>query len=668
MFDSLIAGASHLLVPANLLFLILGTALGIVFGAIPGLTATMGLALLVPFTFSMEPTTGLLMLAGIYVGAMYGDAIPAILINTPGTPAAIATTFDGYPLAQKGMAQHALVAAAYSSCFGCLVAFIVLVTAAEPLAQMSLKFGPSEYFWLGIFGLTIVSVLSSGNLLQGFMTATIGLLLSSVGMATLSGEVRLTFGFSALQGGIGLAGALIGFFCLPEILSSVIGKQRETWGGKQVQPSMRVIIDTTLDLIKRPILMIRSSLIGLVVGVAPGAGGNIASMVSYSEARRWEKNSSEFGTGTVRGVAASEAANSAMAPGSLIPLLTLGIPGSPPAAVILGALMLHGMQPGNDLFAVYSDVTYSFITGLAVASIAVLVLGTAGSFIYARIINIPSRVLAPLILVMTVVGSYAIRNNLLDVWVMLIFGVVGLALNRLRYQPAPLVLGIILGPYIENGLVQSMMIGGASGSVLSYMTLRPISIFLIILCIVSASWPILQSLRKSSAIRDIKHENVTVKSDGQASNTVYLNSDLIMGIVAMLIAAIVWTKSYGLSHYGNVFIRSAASVLIVLAAIALLKGFIKPDKNRFFESIEERKRIVQALCILVVYVVLIPITGFILASVCFYLLLAMTLQTQPVSFKSSILLVMQSAMVVGVLTLLFSRLLQVPLPAGFWGN
>jgi len=621
MLDNLIAGASHLLVPASLLFLILGTALGIVFGAIPGLTATMGLALLVPFTFSMEPTTGLLMMAGIYVGAMYGDAIPAILINTPGTPAAIATTFDGYPLSQKGMAQHALVAAAFSSCFGCLLAFVVLATAAEPLAQMSLKFGPAEYFWLGIFGLTIVSVLSSGNLLQGFMTASIGLLLSSVGMATLSGEVRLTFGFSAMQGGIGLAGALIGFFCLPEILSSVIGKQRETYGGAQVQPSLRVIIDTTVDLIKRPVLMIRSSLIGLVVGVAPGAGGNIASMVSYSEATRWEKNAEEFGSGTVRGVAASEAANSAMAPGSLIPLLTLGIPGSPPAAVILGALMLHGMQPGNDLFAVYADATYAFIVGLAVASIAVLVLGTAGSFVYARIINVPSRVLAPLILVMTVVGSYAIRNNLLDVWVMLIFGLVGLALVRLKYQPAPLVLGIILGPYIEDGLVQSIMIGGASGSVVSYMTLRPISIFLILLCIVSASWPILSRLKKTAAeytSTDAENSPLVQRlHKQQEKNNSGLNSDLIMGVTALLIAAIVWIQSIGLSYHGNVFIRAAASVLVVLAVTALVKGVVKPDRNRFFQSGQERQRILLAMGLLAGYVLLIPIAGLIAASILF---------------------------------------------------
>ena len=302
------------------------------------------------------------------------------------------------------MAQHALVTAAFASFVGSVLANVVLATSAEPLAEMSLKFGPPEYFWLGIFGLTIISVLSSGNLLKGFIAAAIGLLFSSVGMATLSGDVRLTFGYPELQGGIGLAGALIGFFCLPEILSNVIGRRREHYAGAAVRPSVSVIVETISDLVRRPVLMVRSSLIGLVVGVAPGAGGNIASMVSYSEATRWERDGDEFGKGTIRGVAASEAANSAMAPGSLIPLLTLGIPGSPPAAVILGALMLHGMQPGVELFAAHSSVVYAFIAGLAVAAFAVLLLGTLGSFVYARIVNIPSRALAPAILVLARAG------------------------------------------------------------------------------------------------------------------------------------------------------------------------------------------------------------------------------------------------------------------------
>jgi putative tricarboxylic transport membrane protein len=295
MIDILTTSFSHVFELKNLLFVFIGTGLGIFFGALPGLTATMGLALLVPFTFTMTPTSGLLMLAGIYVGAMYGDAVPAILINTPGTPAAIATTFDGYPLSKKGMAQHALVAAAFASAYGSIVANIFLAFAAEPLAEASLKFGPPEYFWLGIFGLTIIAVLSVGNILKGFLTGILGLLISTVGMATLSGDVRLTFGFPELQGGIELAVALIGIFCLPEILSTAIGRQRETYSGEQVTPNIAVIRDTIFSLLKRPVSILRSSIIGLVVGIAPGAGGNIASMVSYNEAVRWEKNSHEFG-------------------------------------------------------------------------------------------------------------------------------------------------------------------------------------------------------------------------------------------------------------------------------------------------------------------------------------------------------------------------------------
>lgn len=660
MFDGLIAGSAHLLEPANLLFLFFGAALGIVFGAIPGLTATMGLALLVPFTFGMEPVAGLLMLAGLYVGAMYGDAIPAILINTPGTPAAIATTFDGFPLSQKGMAQHALVAAAFASCVGALIANIVLATAAEPLAEMSLKFGPAEYFWLGLFGLTIISVLSSGNLLKGFVTGTIGLLLSTVGMAALSGEVRLTFGFPELQGGIGLAGALIGFFCLPEILSNIIGKRRNAYASEQVQPSMKVIHETVIDLIKQPVLLIRSSLIGLIVGTAPGAGGNIASMVSYSEARRWEKNSHEFGQGTTRGVAASEAANSAMAPGSLIPLLTLGIPGSPPAAVILGALMLHGMQPGSDLFSMHGDVTYAFISGIAVAAIAVLILGLVGSFVYARIVNIPSRALAPVILVMTVLGAFAIRNNLLDVWVMLLFGLIGLILVRLDYQPAPLVLGFILGPYIEDGLIQSMMIGGASGSVLSYMTTRPISMFLIAMCVVSALWPLLSSWRNSRALADDE------ESFDQSVESVPTrwNANTLMGLAALVIAAIVVYKTRDLSLHGAVFDQACAAVLASLGIIMLSIGLWRPVALQFFESIAERNRVLTGVLILFLYLVLLPLTGFIVASCIFYFMLHVNLLVAPRRAGELVRAVLLAVVVVTALYLLFQMVLQVPLPKG----
>jgi len=489
MLDPIVAGLYHVFVPMNFIMLCVGVFMGIVFGALPGLTATMGLALLVPFTFTMSPAAGLIMLAGIYVGAMYGDAIPAVLINTPGTPAAIATTFDGFPLSQKGMAQHGLVAAAFASSYGSLVANVVLATAAPPLAAFSLKFGPPEYFWLGIFGLTIIASLSSGSMLKGFLAGAVGLLLSAVGMAPIGGDVRLTFGFPELQAGIELIVALIGFFCLPEILSSVIGQRRAAYTEKTVKPKFSVIREVILDLLKRPGLMMRSAVVGTVVGFAPGAGGNIASMVSYNEACRWDRHPEDFGKGTIKGVAASEAANSAMAPGSLIPLLTLGIPGSPPAAVILGALMLHGMRPGVELFTSHASVTYAFIMGLLVAAFLVTLIGSFGSFFFARIINIPSRFLAPAIIFMTVLGSYAIRNNVLDIWVMFVFGIVGYISSKLKFHPAPIVLGLILGPFVEEGLVQSILAGQATGGVFKYMVFRPISLILIAMSLLSALWP-----------------------------------------------------------------------------------------------------------------------------------------------------------------------------------
>jgi len=495
MLEHIAAGFIHVFEPWNLVFLFIGVGCGIIIGALPGLTATMGLALLVPFTFTMEPAMGLIMLGGIYVGSMYGDAIPAVLINTPGTPAAIATTFDGFPLSQKGMAQHALIAAAFASSFGSIIANIVLAAAAPPLAEASLKFGPPEYFWLGVFGLTIIATLAAESLIKGLLAGALGLLLSAVGMSPIGGDIRLTFGSTEMQAGIELIVALIGFFCLPEILSNLIGKRRAAYTAEKIVPKFSVIADVISSLLKRPGLMLRSSAIGSIIGVAPGAGGNIASLVSYNEAVRWDRHPEEFGKGTIKGVAASEAANSAMAPGSLVPLLTLGIPGSPPAAVILGALMLHGMRPGHELFSTHAGITYAFIMSMLVAAFMVTIIGSFGSFVYARILNIPSRYLAPAILFMTILGSYSIRNNIIDIWIMFLFGVVGFVSNRLKFHPAPIVLGMILGPFVEEGLVQSMLLGKAAGGVLKYMTLRPISITLIAMCVLSALWPVYASWR-----------------------------------------------------------------------------------------------------------------------------------------------------------------------------
>ncbi|GIR80179.1 MAG: hypothetical protein CM15mP81_16890 [Alphaproteobacteria bacterium] len=639
-----------------MLLIIFGTFLGIVFGSMPGLTATMGLALLVPFTFGMEPAAGLIMLAGIYVGAMYADAIPAILINTPGTPAAIATTFDGFPLAQKGKAQQALVTAAFASFVGSVIANIVLATLAEPLAELSLKFGPPEYFWLGIFGLTIISVLSSGSLLKGYLTGFIGLILSAVGMASLSGDARLTFGFPELQSGISLAGALIGFFCLPEILSTIIGKGQDNYTGEKIRPSLKILFATIFDLLKMPFLLIRSALIGLIVGIAPGAGGNIASMVSYSEATRWDKNPEEFGKGTIRGVAASEAANSAMAPGSLIPLLTLGIPGSPPAAIILGALMLHGMQPGVDLFATYGGITYTFMMGLFVAAFAILIFGSLGSFLFSLLINIPAKSLAPVILLMTVLGSYAIRNNLLDVWVMLIFGGIGFFLNKLSYHPAPLVLGFILGPYIEEGLVQSTMIGGAKGGVVFYMISSPISIVLIGLCVITALWPIL--FRRRVLENQNKEEQETTHGS--------LNADVVMGLITLCMTAIVAWSIVDLSFYGVLFVNFCVYCTAILGIAIIFKGFFAPKKINIFFNVEEQNRVIVGFLIIAGFILFIQFIGFYISSAIFIFLMNSYLNKEKMNLKNILISFCQSILITTLAYYLFVDILYVPLPTEYY--
>ena len=653
MYEGMINGLSQALEGWNLLLIIFGTFMGIIFGSMPGLTATMGLALLVPFTFGMEPAAGLIMLAGIYVGAMYADAIPAILINTPGTPAAIATTFDGFPLAQKGKAQQALVTAAVASFFGSVVANLVLAAFAEPLAEISLKFGPPEYFWLGIFGLTIISVLSSGSLLKGYLAGFIGLIFSAVGMASLSGDVRLTFGFPELQSGISLAGALIGFFCLPEILSTIIGKGKETYSGEKIKPSIKVLYETIISLGKMPFLLLRSALIGLFVGIAPGAGGNIASMVAYGEASRWDKNPEDYGKGTIKGVAASEAANSAMAPGSLIPLLTLGIPGSPPAAIILGALMLHGMQPGVELFSTYGGITYTFMMGLFIAAFAILIFGSLGSFLFSRLITIPARSLAPVILLMTVLGSYAIRNNLLDVWVMLVFGGIGFFLTRLSYHPAPLVLGFILGPYIEEGLVQSTMIGGAKGGVVWYMISSPISLFLISLCAITALWPIFFRAQSS-----FKPQTVISTAKGR------INSDVLVGFISLCLITVVFWSTRGLSFYGVIFVNFCVFCTTILGLVIIFRGFVKPNKSNLFDNHNERNRVSLGFLLITGFIILIPIIGFLGSSLIFIVSMQIFLTGTTFTLRGASISVAQAVIITIVAYYLFSIILMVPLPTG----
>ena len=486
----MLGGLSSMLAPHMVLTIALSTLGGAIVGGLPGLTATMAVALLVPFTFTLGPAVGLVAIGGIYVGAMYGGSIPACLINTPGTPSALATTFDGFPLTRRGKGQHALVAAGIASAAGAFIGGLALLLLSPPLAEFSLRFGPPEFFWIGMFALTMIASLASGSLWKGLAGGALGMLFGTIGIAPALAHARFTFGVPGLLGGLSMVASLVGLFAIPQALRLVEG-HRERPRIVEYRESRGVFAAVARELVLRPMTLIRSSVIGTIVGILPAAGSPIALLLSYNEAVRWSRHPEEFGKGAVEGVAASEAAANAAAPASMIPLLALGVPGSPPAAVALGALLLHGLRPGRSLYAEHADIVYTFIWSTILAGLVIMVISMLLSRYLVRIAAFPVHVLAPLILLFGVVGSFAIRNNVLDVAVMLSFGLLGYLLDKLACSAGPIVLGLILGPIVESGLVSSLALVGTGRSWMDVFLFRPISAALILLTLLSVAWPML---------------------------------------------------------------------------------------------------------------------------------------------------------------------------------
>ena len=447
--------------PSYIFWLTVGVLLGMVVGTLPGLTATMGTALLVPFTFALETGAGLAMLGGLYVCAMFSDAIPACLVNTPGTPAAMATAFDGHPMTLQGRGQEAIVGACFSSALGTVFGAACYLLLAWPMIAIALKFGPPEFFWLGVFALTIIGSLAGKSMLKGLAGGAIGLLISSVGISHANEVARFTFGIPELRGGVSLVAALIGVFAVPQVLLMVSEQRRKEYIA-EYKPMPGVALKTIVKVLSKPVHFIRSATIGSFIGILPGAGSPIAALVSYNEAVRWSKDKSGYGKGDLRGVTASEIANNAAAPAAMIPLVTLGVPGSSPAAVIAGALMLRGLNPGPELFQSDGTLVYSFGWSLMLAGVMTFILGTLLTPLLVRIIRIPLRLLAPLIMFLAVIGAYAIRNNIFDVYLMFGLGVFVFLVRRLGFHPGPIGLGVILGPIIEPALVQALYISNAS--------------------------------------------------------------------------------------------------------------------------------------------------------------------------------------------------------------
>lgn len=465
----------------GLLAILVGTALGIVVGALPGLGPSLGVALLIPVTFSLQPSVGFNLLVSLYIAAEYGGSISAILIGTPGTAAATATVIDGYQLNRQGRGAQALQTSLAASSFGGVVGALALIALSQPLVFFVLKFGPPEYFALGVFGLTLIASLSGDTLLKGLAAATIGLLLAVVGVDPVSGAPRYTGGFFELYEGVPFLVVLIGVFALAEAFvlaernDTVTVADAENRRGRLEWRVVGRLIPTFL----------RGSVIGTVIGAIPGAGANIAGWLAYDQERRWAKDPTGFGKGEIKGVAAPEAANSASVGGALIPLMTLGLPGSPTTAVLIGALIIHGLRPGPALFTDNPDVVYGLFVGMLIAFPTLFVMGTAAMPLWRRVLALPNAVLAPGIVLLSLVGTYALRNLMFDVWLALIFGIVGYALKKLRFPMAPLVLAMVLGAIVESNYSRSLIMSGGSHSIFIERPLSAIFIAIAVLAVIA---------------------------------------------------------------------------------------------------------------------------------------------------------------------------------------
>lgn len=459
MYADLIQSLPGVLALPNLLAVIIGVIVGIVVGALPGLSATMAISVLVPFTFGLTPLVALGLMAGIYNGAMYGGAIPAVLLRIPGTPAAVATSFDGYPMAQKGQGGYALQVAVVSSSIGGIASAFALMLLAPPLSKVTLLFGPAEVFWVAVFGLCSIVFLLGSDVIKGLVSACFGVFVSVIGSDPILGNDRFTFDRLELLDGISIVVLLVGLYALPpvmDLLESPVKTDSAVDGRLKAEPIWRSL-PCMLRFWKT---WLRGSIIGIWIGILPGAGGSMAALMSYNEARRSSKTPQTWGHGEPEGVAAAETANNADTAAALIPALTLGIPGTSVAAVMLGGLLIHGLQPGPMLFRENPDVVFGFMWQFLFGAILLLFLGgSLATNSFARLLLLPRPLLGAVIMVLMLIGVYSIHGRMFDVYLMLLFGAIGYLMDKLQYPIAPAVLGLILGGFAEENLRLALRIG-----------------------------------------------------------------------------------------------------------------------------------------------------------------------------------------------------------------
>ncbi len=495
MISNLQLGFAVAFTPTNIMFLIVGAFVGMIVGIFPGFGPAAGIAILLPLTFGLEPTTAIIMLAGIYYGSMYGGATTSILINTPGEAAAVATTLDGYPLARNGRAGPAFVMQALASFVGGTIGVILISAFAPALAKMASKFGPSEYFIIIVIGLLLLTAVMGKNKIKGIISALIGLAIAMVGVDVVTGAQRFTFGSPELIGGIDFVVVAIGLFGVGELFYCIhTGLHQEkkeklkvSFRGKDFWPEAKEYLESKFTVL-------RGSIIGFFAGVLPGSGATLGSLMAYSAEQKISKTPEKFGKGHMPGLVAPEAANNAASAGALVPMLTLGIPGSGATAVLLGGFLMWGLTPGPLFMTQHPDFSWGLITSMYLGNMILIVVNIVAIPLFVKFLDVPYKIIIPIILVFCVIGTFSLHKSTIEVWLLLIFGLIGFLMKISDYSPAAVVLALVLGPLAETSLRQSLLMSHGS---FDFLYTRPITFGLLIVFIVLIGMSLLLSYRNA---------------------------------------------------------------------------------------------------------------------------------------------------------------------------
>lgn len=641
----------------HLVILALGVFGGLILGALPGVSPTLSVALLVPFTFHMEPDSGLILLGSVYMASVAGGAISAILINVPGAPANIATMLDGYPMAKAGRAQEALYTCFISSFLGGVIGMIVMILLTFPLAEFALKFGAGEIFWVSVLGLTVVAGLGSGSLIKALLSGAFGILLSNVGANPTTGEFRFIF-HDVLTGGIHIIAALIGLFAIPQVFMLIesFGKKHDAFVSS---PQKGVLQRTFFKTVKMFRVQTIGSVVGSIIGLIPGIGGQVAGIVAYDQAKKLSKNPQDYGSGIPEGVAAAESANNAMVGPSLVPLLTLSIPGSPTAAVLLGGLLIHGIFPGPNLFLLHGNIVHTFIGSLLVAQFVMLVFGIFLSRHSNWVMKVPALYMAASIIILAFFGTFSINNNFNDLIVMFGVGFFMYAGNKLGFSPAPVVMGLILGGIAENSFLKGMLLAKAGDGMVNYFFTGGIKITMILLCILSLLF---------GAHNTIK---------GRRKKTSASKLDIALAIGILIFSVLVFQFGLDAKDYLTVIfpkttllIMGALSVIMFFQEVTFLASKRKGNTGdqkvvQTTKSAFPYTRIGISLVLVIGYMAILELLGFYASSFLFFLLFTLVFCTDTKAFcKRMHVQIAIPALMVVVLYSLFSLLLNVSLPRG----